>query len=216
MARSKWYRMFRLLPPHPLCPCQVADAVFGGLRNTKTCNICKVHTTGGSARECFEDRRRRLNDWPVEGGFVPPEAATASGPRGWHIPTVESIGRVYVDALGLIEGLDNRYRSKMGKPQGYHALWNANEVYIRMTQDTVMLHHTMRFKDAEGRVDPTGPLATFLLHMRTGTSIPRELWQTVFADRLVADAPARGDTFPVASTMHIAPGDVYLQAGPTG
>ena len=92
-------------------------------------------------------------------------------------------------------------------------LWRAIEVYIRCTQNSVMLEHTMRFVDAEGKLDPSGPLATLLRNMRAGGHIPDKLFKQVVTDRSSAADPAverPAGSFLPERTLHIAPGWMWV------
>eukprot|EP00660_Eupelagonema_oceanica_P003908 gene3908-3951_t len=207
MSLSEWLKMFRLFPPHARCPAAMHNAVFGDLRTKRKCQVC---ARGGSLDECFRERLKAANDGPQDMQNLPPAQPTNHGPRGWQLPTRKTAGSYYIDALRLIEEFHIDSRSKLGHPSDYWPLWRAFEGYLRLSQDVVMLKHTMRFVDDSGAVDPTGPLPTLLKLMHRGLYIPKELFHWVVSGRAVSQCKIGPGAFPLDKTVHIAPGWAFV------
>lgn len=129
-------------------------------------------------------------------------------PKGWVRPARGTAGKYYIDFLGLLD-LAPEFRNKFRENASHWVMWRAVEVHIRMSENSVVLHHSMRFKDPDGTINSGAPLPQLLNLMRRATVIPPDLYRTVVIDRCItpdnaADFVRQG--FTPEATLHLAQG----------
>lgn len=113
-----------------------------------------------------------------------------------------------MDALALL-ALPLHYRSKFKVNAAHWTLWRAVEAHIRMSETSVVLHHSMRFRDPDGTINALADLPRFLELMRKGTVIPPDLYRRVVVNRCITPENAADfvrDGFTPEATLHLAQG----------